>query len=89
MGRLHHYLLHAIGNQTLKGLLHIVDFQPLALGENINDRLAGEGAAHFIIRIGRGNGVLHCADGFITAVVVAGAEADHQNHIFFCAARFI
>ena len=77
---LHDDFLHAVGHQPVHGFGHVVDLEAVALGQDVNDGLRREGAAHFVVGIRGGDVGLNSADGGLAAVVVAGAEADHQNH---------
>ena len=72
--------LHAVGHQALHGLGHVVGLDAVALRQNVDDGLGGEGAANLPIRVGGLDVGLNCADGELAVVVVAGAEADHEDH---------
>ena len=79
MGGLDDEVLDAVGGGPVQSLGHVVDLQAVPLGQLVDDDLAGEGPADLIVGEGLLNGLLSGADGGVPALVVAGAEAHHQD----------
>ena len=79
--RLDNQILDAVGNGTLKRLVHVVDLLAVAGLNVVDDDLRGEGAADAPIRVGGLQGVLDALDVSGAAAVEGGAEADDQQLI--------
>ena len=80
--RLDNQILDAVGNGTVKRLVHVVDLLAVAGLNVVDDDLRGEGAADAPIRVGGLQGVLDALDVSGAAAVEGGAEADDQQLIF-------
>ena len=80
--RLDNQILDAVGNGTVKRLVHVVDLLAVAGLNVVDDDLRGEGAADAPIRVGGLQGVLNALDVSGAAAVEGGAEADDQQLIF-------
>lgn len=80
--RLDNQILDAVGNGTLKRLVHVVDLLAVAGLNVVDDDLRGEGTADAPIRVGGLQGVLDALDVSGAAAVEGGAEADDQQLIF-------
>ena len=79
VGGLDHQRFDAVVHRPVQGRLDIVDLHAVPLPHPVNDDLAGEGPADRPVREGLRQGRFNGADGQAAAVVVAGAEADHQQ----------
>ena len=79
VGGLEHHVGTALPRQPLQGLGHIVDVQPLPVGQTAQDHTAGEGPALDPAGHPPGDVPLNGLDGLFQGIQVGGAEGHHQN----------
>ena len=79
MGGLNQQILHAVGLGPLQGIGHVVDQLAVPAVDVLNDDVGGKAAADGVTGERFLQRVLNGADGGDPVVVVAGAEANHQQ----------
>ncbi len=82
MRRLNNEILDAIGDRTLKRLIHVVDLLAVASLNVVDDDLRGEGSADGPVGVGFLKCVLDALDVGHTAVIVGRAEGNDEQLVF-------
>ena len=73
-------LLYAVLFKALERFVNIVDLDTVTLFQLVDDDLAGECAAHFLIGVRVRDSFFYRADSCVTAVIVACSEAYRKNN---------
>ena len=81
VGGLDHQGFYAVLHSPVQGLLHIVNGDIVPAFHMINDNLAGKAPPDRILWECFFHGIFNGANGQPSAVIVAGAKADHQQFL--------